>query len=204
MSRCGRPTHNFWENDDFERRSVGGKMVAYCMVCEKTLTNSSKSRLQTHRATCNREKHRLTASKSKDINGNMFDAIHIGTIASSSDPRTSKIIAIAVQNAEHVPVIVSDREISTVLSQGLSADVSSTFVLPCAKKHKTSKSQKRGLDPYFDYVLEKDKIRFDESVAKFVHGCNIPFDKVESKVFLDCMRTIRPGYKPLSAAAIAN
>lgn len=134
----------------------------------------------------------------------MLNAIQFDMIASSSDPRTSKIIAIGVENAEHVPVIVPDHEISTVLSQGLSANVSSTSVLPCAKKHKTSKPQKRGLDLYFDYVSEKDKIRFDESVAKFFYGCNIPFDKVESKVFLDCMRTIRPGYKPLSAAAMAN
>lgn len=134
----------------------------------------------------------------------MLDAIQIGTIALSSDPRISKIIAIGVENAEHVPVIVPDREISTVLSQGLSADVSSTSVLPCAKEHKTLKSQKRGLDPYFDYVSEKGKIRFDEFVVKFFYGCNILFNKVESKVFLDCMRTIRPGYKPLSAAAMAN
>lgn len=49
MNHGGRPSHDFWENGGYERRQEGKKIMAYCLVCKRTLANTAKSRLLTHR-----------------------------------------------------------------------------------------------------------------------------------------------------------
>ncbi|XP_011861979.1 PREDICTED: uncharacterized protein LOC105558732 [Vollenhovia emeryi] len=108
MSHIGRPTHNFWEKGGYERRKKGEKIMAYCLICKKTLTNTAKTRLQTHRNVCRNETDLSSAlqspqsaekSISTDNNENVMETIDLESIQSasiavdavtSSDQRISK------------------------------------------------------------------------------------------------------------------
>ncbi|KYQ54051.1 hypothetical protein ALC60_07039 [Trachymyrmex zeteki] len=64
--------------------------------------------------------------------------------------------------------------------------------------------QKRKLDSYIDYISDQQKARINDTLAKFFYGCNIPFKKLESKLFLNFIKAIRPAYSELSAKTMSN
>lgn len=49
MNRGGRPCHDYWEQAYFQRQYQDNKVVAFCSICEKTLSNTARARLQRHR-----------------------------------------------------------------------------------------------------------------------------------------------------------
>lgn len=46
-SSGGRPMHKHWAG--FERIEVSGRIAALCKICNKTITNTAKTRLTKHR-----------------------------------------------------------------------------------------------------------------------------------------------------------
>ncbi|RLU19854.1 hypothetical protein DMN91_008413 [Ooceraea biroi] len=143
-----RPIHDFWEEGGYERRKEGNKIVAYCLICKKTLSNSAKTRLQTHRNVCRNETdwsssasqnlQLVEKSISTDDNGNVIEleniqsaSIAVDAATSSSDQRISeaKVIAIGAPDSSEVPILPFDFDNSTVAHQNFS-DAVSTFILP--------------------------------------------------------------------------
>lgn len=47
----GRPKHDVWQKG-FKLVKENHKYQAYCYVCNKTLQNTAKARLQAHRLVC--------------------------------------------------------------------------------------------------------------------------------------------------------
>ncbi|KMQ82324.1 isoform b, partial [Lasius niger] len=140
------PVHDFWENGGYERRQEGKKIVAYCLICKRTLANAAKSKLQTHRNMCRNETDSNTpqnpqsAGKSistdTDNNGNVIEttelesiqseSIAVDAITSLSDKGLSNVIALGVENAPEVPILLSGFDMPTVSHQEFSSAVSTT------------------------------------------------------------------------------
>jgi len=70
-----------------------------------------------------------------------------------------------------------------------------------SKKRKVSNL--RSLNQYFLSLTDSDKTKIDRAIFNLFVSCNLPFDKLESKHFLELVKVMCPAYKPLSPAEIA-
>lgn len=132
-----------------------------------------------------------------------MESIAVDAITSSFDQRIYKVIAIGIENALEVPILLSDFDMPTVSHQEFNSAVSTT-TLPHLKRLKTMQSQKHKLESCIDYISDQQKTRINDTLVKFFYGCNIPLKMVESKLFLNFINAIRPAYTPLSAKAMSN
>lgn len=123
---------------------------------------------------------------------NTVDAI------TSSNKETHEVIAVGVENASEVPIVLSDFNVSVL--QEVNSGITSS--LPRPKKLKTMQS--RRLDSYIDYISDQQKAGINDALAKFFYGCNVPLKMVESKLFLSFISAIRPAYTPPSIKAMSN
>ncbi|KAJ8914108.1 hypothetical protein NQ315_014305 [Exocentrus adspersus] len=57
-----------------------------------------------------------------------------------------------------------------------------------------SKKTKR-ISDYFDTLKEQEEQNINKALGKFVFGCNLPFSVVESPLYRNFIRTIRPAYE---------
>lgn len=67
----------------------------------------------------------------------------------------------------------------------------------------SSSNKKRKLDSFVDKISNAEKSVIDNQVMKFLCGCNIIFDVVESCHFKNLIKLLRPAYK-LSSKDIMN
>lgn len=49
MNRGGRPLHKYWEEGKFQKQYEGKKLLAYCIICKKTIRHTAEKRLRDHR-----------------------------------------------------------------------------------------------------------------------------------------------------------
>nr|CAH7719072.1 unnamed protein product [Callosobruchus chinensis] len=52
----------------------------------------------------------------------------------------------------------------------------------------------RRITDYVDILREREDEKIDLALSKFIFGCNLPFRVVESPLFKDFIKTIRPAY----------
>lgn len=71
------------------------------------------------------------------------------------------------------------------------------------KKASSNKKRKR-IDEFVDKMSYAEKAAIDSSLIKFLCGCNIPFDVLDSTHFKEFVKLLRPAYEHPSKSTINN
>lgn len=229
----GRPSHDLWSDGFRKQRNEKGKVSAFCVVCQKTLHNTSAQRLNMHRNKCitkttnNSEATSLPISVTPliDIQGNNAPSTRKTKESSNSFASLSDLEGEEVDNPMEMGVEIdtdfvgdSDRTPSTPATSSRSssctrftesrsasaASQSSLGSLGCLNKKQRTAQSTNSLSSFCDAMSVSEAKMGDLLLAKFFYGCNIPFSVVESVHFKTFCNFLRPAYKPPGRRVIGS
>ncbi|XP_077264016.1 uncharacterized protein LOC143898423 [Temnothorax americanus] len=181
MNRGGRPCHKYWEEGNFEKYYEGQKLFAYCSYCKKVIRHSAENRLRDHRKQCQEDK-----------------------LQNETVENPGEIIFIVDENIENNADVSATSHSTDILITNTSCNVASSssqllkrpVLLPIdGNQEGSSSNKKRKLDSFVDKISDADKSVIDNQLMKFLCGCNITFDVVESCHFKNLIKLLKPAYK---------
>ncbi|XP_050307479.1 uncharacterized protein LOC126744161 [Anthonomus grandis grandis] len=106
-------------------------------------------------------------------------------------PPKRNLLTTLVMSNKKSKLADSDIESSSTLSVNDAINLDPTNT-PSGKQRQLKQSRK--ITKYIDVLRENEDEKIDLALAKFIFGCNLPFRVVESPLFKNFIRTIRPAY----------
>ncbi|XP_059621288.1 uncharacterized protein LOC132264954 [Phlebotomus argentipes] len=173
----GRKTSEKYQKFRFELVIEEGQYLALCLICKKTLKNTTEQRLKTHRAKCAMVNSKDAVTKSTEP--------PISDQAESPGPSSQ-----TSQNASPATVACD------ISSQAASS--SSSTVQALKRKGESlqggprRKDQK--MDNFVDSISKNEIGKITMSIARFVFQANLPLSVVEHPAFVEMWRNARPSY----------
>lgn len=83
----------------------------------------------------------------------------------------------------------------TSLSESPSKRASLSSIYCNHRKQITNSNQRNSVQPFVDRISTSEKVTIDDMLLKFMCGCNIDFDVLNSCHFKNFINSLRPAYK---------